>query len=401
MRKKIDSTFQKIIANDTNRAFILASKQTKFSHFPTNSERFKSIDSLISKIYISISRDQIDLEALNGYLKGHIERKGLPSNYGLLYNNTNPYSQEQMSNAINAALIKDTLYGPRSVIKIKAKSNFIPRDASLTLYFKDITFYALKKTTFGIIVSIVLIVAVFCSLFYLLKIIRKQKELAEIKDDLISNITHELKTPITTISAALQALQSFHALEDKVKTQKYLEVSQDQVEKLQLMAEKILETATLDQNNLDIHPSEVNLNNMIVTLVKKFKITEQHKSFEYHTNADSIKVFADSFHLENALNNILDNAIKYGGNTISITLTLKGNCAEIQISDNGVGIDKKEQQYIFDKFYRIPTGNIHNVKGFGIGLYYAKHIIEKHGGNLTLFSEKNSHTTFTITLPLA
>ena len=401
MRKKIDSTFQKIIKNDTNRAFILESKQNRFSHFPANSERFKSIDSLISKIYISISRDNINLDSLNQYLIVNLKRKDLPLDYGLLYKNKIPFTDETISQTFNNNIIKDTVEGHRKVLKIQSKSNFISRGATLELYFKNISLAALKKTSSGILISVLLITAVFLSLLYLLKVIKKQKQLAEIKDDLISNITHELKTPITTISAALQALQSFHALDDKEKTKKYLEVSHGQVDKLQLMVEKILETATLDSNKLHLEQESVNVNHLLSDMVNRYKIAYSDKHFDFKSNLDDVIIKGDNFHLENALNNILDNAVKYGGNKISVTIKSIDKAIEITIRDNGNGIDKKQQQKIFDKFYRIPTGNIHNVKGFGIGLYYAKHIIEKHQGTITLTSEKNTHTTFNIILPEA
>lgn len=399
MRKKIDSTFQKIIKNDTNRAFILESKQNRFSHFPTNSEHFKSIDSLISKIYISISRDNINLDSLNHYLLDNLKRKELSLDYGLLYSNKIPFTDEEITQTLNNELIKDTVNNNQAILKIASKSNFISRGAKLELYFKNISLAALKKTSSGIIISILLIGAVFLSLLYLLNIIKKQKQLAEIKDDLISNITHELKTPITTISAALQALQSFHAIDDKEKTKKYLEVSHGQVDKLQLMVEKILETATLDSNNLHLEKEPVNIHDLLTEMINRYRMAKSNKVFEYQNNSQNTIINADTFHLENALNNILDNAVKYGGEMITISVVSIDDVIQIAIKDNGSGIDKKQQQKIFDKFYRIPTGNIHNVKGFGIGLYYAKHVIEKHLGMITLTSEKEKHTTFSITLP--
>jgi two-component system phosphate regulon sensor histidine kinase PhoR len=240
---------------------------------------------------------------------------------------------------------------------------------------------------------------VITSLIYLLRIIKNQKQLAEIKDDLISNITHELKTPITTISAALQALAAFSAIEDKEKTKKYLEVSNSQVNKLNKMVEKILETATLDSNNLLLKKTTIDLVDLLHSLIEKYQLINPEKTIIFNSTQENLDLSIDPFHFENAISNIVDNAVKYGGDFITLSLQLHHENLHITCQDNGAGIDKNQRHKIFDKFYRIPTGNIHNVKGFGIGLYYSKHIIEKHGGSITL-AESTKETIFTVILPL-
>jgi signal transduction histidine kinase len=236
-------------------------------------------------------------------------------------------------------------------------------------------------------------------LFYLLKIINKQKELAEIKNDLISNITHEFKTPITTVSAALEAIETFNAIDDKEKTKKYLSISSLQLKKLHLMVEKLLETATLDSENLLLKKEEIDVVELVKNVSLKNELNLEQKNISFNSFKDKFTVTLDPFHFENAISNLIDNAIKYGGNKIELHLNLVLNNLEITIADNGNSIDKSQRDKIFDKFYRIPKGNTHDVKGFGIGLYYTKKIIEKHGGEIHLIPN-STNTIFKITLPI-
>nr|WP_247649205.1 HAMP domain-containing sensor histidine kinase [Lutibacter sp. B1] len=235
-------------------------------------------------------------------------------------------------------------------------------------------------------------------MFYLLYIIKNQKQLAEIKNDLISNITHELKTPITTISTALEALKNFNALEDKTKTENYISIANAQVTKLNVMVEKILETATLNQEELSLNKEPIDIHKLLKNCINKYQVINPEKKIIYKNMIDSTLLNLDKFHFENAISNIIDNALKYGGNKICIELSKTKNSMIILFKDNGNGIPKNQKEKIFEQFYRIPTGDTHNVKGFGIGLYYTKNIIEKHNGNITVIYDKKNKTVFKIEL---
>jgi two-component system phosphate regulon sensor histidine kinase PhoR len=166
------------------------------------------------------------------------------------------------------------------------------------------------------------------------------------------------------------------------------------------MVEKLLETATLDGDSLTLVKESVNIVNILRTLVEKHQMQTEHKTIDFLNSFDTIMASIDVFHFENAINNILDNAIKYGGNEIKVTIEQNSNYFTISISDNGNSITKANKDKIFEKFYRIPKGNTHDVKGFGIGLYYTKKIVEKHGGSIHLKLEKNI-TTFKLSFPNA
>ena len=201
----------------------------------------------------------------------------------------------------------------------------------------------------------------------------------------------------STISTAIEAFESFNVIDDKEKTKKYVSISSFQLKKLHQMVEKLLETATLDSESLILQKESTNINDLVLINIKKYELLTE-KNINFTTNTDSKIIDIDLFHFENAISNLIDNAIKYGGNTIEITLNCILSSVEISIADDGDGIEKNQQERIFDKFYRIPKGNTHDVKGFGIGLYYSKKIIEKHGGHIKVSS--NSHNTiFKLILP--
>ena len=172
-------------------------------------------------------------------------------------------------------------------------------------------------------------------------------------------------------------------------------MSNEQLGKLNKMVEKLLETATLNSDQFDLNIEEVNIANILKECIEKLRFSNPNKTISFHADSDKILANVDEFHFENALNNVLDNALKYGGDSIKVNLK---NSLEITIEDNGNGILANQQEKVFDQFYRIPTGNVHNIKGFGIGLYYTRTIIEKHGGTIVVSESKKGKTVFKITL---
>ncbi|NRD21297.1 HAMP domain-containing histidine kinase [Winogradskyella eckloniae] len=364
---------------------------------PKQSDSLKAskIEMLTSKVMFSINNDSINLIKLDSLLYNELTRKQLNVDFVLHFKNENFFKNflEKKASPTTPTFSEDS-----EILSTTSKSTFLPDNSTLQIDFSNTTKVILKRILGGLLISTLLILAVISILFYLLKIIRDQKQLAEVKNDLISNITHEFKTPIATISAAIESINNFNAIEDKEKTKKYLNMSSEQLGKLNIMVEKMLETATLDSNNLELKKENFNLSELLVTLTNRYKIQFPEKAIRCNSQLENVIVFADLFHIENALNNILDNAIKYGGEEITITFKTNKTHSTILISDNGNSLTKTNKAQIFDKFYRVPKGNQHDVKGFGIGLYYTKTIIEKHKGSIDLELNKNL-TTFKITLP--
>jgi len=395
-RKKIDSALHIAKLNNKKPLVLKNAGRNPFPFFRDGPNFPQNIDSLIHKVFISISRDTLNLIKLDSFLMDELKRNKIDVTYGLKYQYINRHFSGDSTAANTIDYRLDNF--PEKHLKTVSKSTFLPPRSKLELLFTNETAILLKNSFISILLSFLLSISIIASLLYLLKTIYKQKQLAEVKNDLINNITHEFKTPIATISTALEAMKNFNALEDKAKTENYLSIANSQVNKLNVMVEKILETASLNKEDLALNKKSIDVGVMIEELIDKYKIINPDKTFNFHNSITGAFLNLDIFHFQNALSNILDNAVKYGGELIMVTLSSTKNNIVIIIKDNGNGIPKTQKDKIFEQFYRIPTGNTHNVKGFGIGLYYAKNIIEKHGGNLNIEYDKDNNTLFKIEL---
>ncbi|MCF6306373.1 MAG: HAMP domain-containing histidine kinase [Flavobacteriaceae bacterium] len=401
----IPSSFERLHLNDSNntrKISIIKSNSFNGFNFKPNSNDptiiYKTIDSLkgviprhlemlTSKIVVSFSEDSLSLNRIDSLILTELKRKEIRLNYGLYYKNEWGENQKLRRTFIN-----------NSELSATTGSTFIMDGSKLQMHYNNNSLILLKRNSISLFISFLLVSSIVFCLIYLLKIIQKQKELAEIKNDLISNITHEFKTPLATISVALEGIQRFNLTNDTEKSKKYAEMSKTEVDKLTFMVEKLLETATLDSNNLQLNLEETNL----VSLVEKVSAINPEltngKEITFTSNKEECLVNIDRFHFENAFNNIIDNAIKYGGNKIEVSLEISNSEVIISIKDNGKGLSKQQASKIFEKFYRVPKGNTHDVKGFGIGLYYSKNIIEKHGGSIRVAVEDG--TEFRIVVPI-
>ncbi|WP_204346934.1 sensor histidine kinase [Psychroserpens algicola] len=355
----------------------------------------KDFKFLTSKVIISMTTDSLSLHGLDTLLQSEFRRKDINIDYTIKYLDPSNDIDYYNTHEKNIEVLDPKTYANHLVTT--SKSTFLPKHSELSLLFSNVSSDIFKRIIWGILISSLLVLAVISCLFYLLSIIKHQKQLAEVKNDLISNITHEFKTPIATIGVALESIQNFNAIEDRAKTKTYLDMSQDQLSKLNTMVEKLLETATLDTDNLKLNIDNYNISDVITNMTTKFKLQHSNKTITTRIAPD---VFAnvDIFHFENAINNIIDNAYKYGGDTIQVSLKSSKSQIDIAITDNGTSLSNANKDQIFEKFYRVPKGNTHDVKGYGIGLYYAKTIIEKHNGSIGL-DLKNKLTTFNISLP--
>ncbi|MBI9053269.1 MAG: HAMP domain-containing histidine kinase [Bacteroidales bacterium] len=251
--------------------------------------------------------------------------------------------------------------------------------------------------------SFLLVVIVVLCFIYMLRTILKQKKLSEIKNDFINNMTHELKTPIATVSAAVESMQNFNVLEDKSKTERYLDISSKELKRLSGLVEKVLNISAYEQKTLKLNPEKIDFNELIQNIItsQSIKNSDKKVEIEYIAKTENKFIIADRIHLTNVMNNLIDNAIKYSNNEVNIEVTFdqQNNHSTIRVKDNGLGISKHNQSKIFEKFYRVPTGNIHKVKGFGLGLHYVKSIIEEQQGTVEVKSTFGKGSEFLITLP--
>ena len=218
-------------------------------------------------------------------------------------------------------------------------------------------------------------------------------------------MTHEFKTPITNIALATKMITKELRIEKNEKQKKYTDIIQSENDKLKFQVEQILGMTELERGEIPLHQSKVNFDELIESVVHCMHLQFENcnAKINLELNAQNNSLLADAVHLNNAICNLLDNAIKYSTSNPIIVIKTFNERHDIvfTITDNGIGIDKSFHEKIFDKYFRVPTGNLHEVKGFGIGLAYTKFIIEKHGGAISLKSEKEKGTTFIISLPNA
>ena len=255
---------------------------------------------------------------------------------------------------------------------------------------------AVLKQMSGILTASVLILLVLTAVFlYLIHVIRTQKSLDEMKSDFTNNMTHELKTPISVAYAANDALLNFPDEDSPEQRRKYLEISQSQLEHLSGLVEQILSMSMERRKGLVLHRDDINLAALVDDIVEKHRMkAEKDVAFTVDIPSD-FTVNADRMHLSNIMNNLIDNAVKYSGEKVSINIAAEGN--RLTVSDNGIGMSASDLKHIFEKFYRAHTGNLHDVKGYGLGLYYVHSIVEKHGWSISVESEPGKGTVFTVT----
>lgn len=278
-----------------------------------------------------------------------------------------------------------------------------PKPDYLMVYFPKERAFLLRQLWGMLSVSIVLIIVIIFSFSYTVMTILRQKKLSEMKTDFINNMTHEIKTPISTISLACEALSDKDIRKSENIYSSYIHVIDQENKRLGKMAEQILQSAALDKGQIHLNYEEVDMHSVIQDAVSKIilQVEKGGGRVDIELDADRPVVEGDKAHLTNVVLNLLDNALKYSEDPPQITVSSANfySGVIITVADQGIGISKSNQKKIFDKLYRVPTGNLHNVKGFGLGLSYVKAIVDRHGGKIKLESELRKGSKFSISLP--
>ncbi len=273
----------------------------------------------------------------------------------------------------------------------------------LNIYFPHRKGYLLKQTGLTIIPTIILTGLLIGIFVYAIMVIFRQKKLSNIKNDFINNMTHELKTPISTISLASQMLQDGSISNTPTMIAHVSKVINQESKRLSFQVEKVLQMAVFNEGRLKLKLREFDVNKMIETAAGNFELRVNNKNGTLKTEilAQDAMVKGDEVHLTNVIFNLLDNAMKYSRDNPEIIVSTENRKDQLLVSvqDNGIGIPKEHQTQVFDRFYRVPTGNVHDVKGFGLGLSYVKKIIDLHGGTIKVESAVNKGTNFKIYFP--
>jgi len=261
--------------------------------------------------------------------------------------------------------------------------------------------YFFASLAWQLLFSVLLLAALIGTFLYLLRTIKKQHEMALQRKSFVNNMTHELKTPVATVMAAVEAIQRFGAKEDKKRMDKYLEVSKQELEHLSGLIERVLQMDFDETKGLRLVKKDFDLASVIDFCIETAKMGAQKPVvIDFQRPTDPVIIHADEAHIKNVISNLLDNAIKYSGTEAEITVALRtaGNQVEISVEDRGKGIPKAHQRNIFDMFYRVTEGNIHEVKGFGIGLAYVRQVVWQHGGHVKVDSHPGNGSRFSVSI---
>jgi two-component system phosphate regulon sensor histidine kinase PhoR len=372
----------------------------EFSQFLQNSSLSKQfLDFMLDTRKVIPIKERIDEIFLDSLINVELQHYGIKTTfeYGV-YNVLN-----------NKMIFQKTGKYPQNLLNNKESFNYLlfPRDYQgrnlLFIYFPNEKQFLISQMGTLLGVSLLLIIIIILSFYYTINTVFKQKKLSIMRNDFINNMTHEFKTPISTIALACEALKDKDIVKTESLFDNYIGIIGEENTRLKVMAEKVLQTAILEKGELKLKLEWVNLNEIIQEVVKKIKIQVESKNGHIYIDiiSDDMKLKADRMHLMNVILNLIDNANKYNFEEPEILVSTfeVDQGVIIEIKDNGIGISKENQKKIFDKLYRVPTGDVHNFKGFGLGLTYVKAIIDKHGGNINVISELNKGTTFKIFLP--
>lgn len=345
--------------------------------------------------------ERADSTVVKDYLRSEFDNNGLdlPFEFAVVNRNGNVIYKSQQYNPVSedrSNMFVQTLF-PNDPIN---KMNYIK------VYFpskKDYIFSSIRFMIPSFVFTFILLVI----FIYTICLVFRQKKLTEMKNDFINNMTHEFKTPISTISLAAQMLNDDSVRKSQTMLQHISTVINDETKRLRFQVEKVLQMSLFDRQKSTLRLQDIEANSAIVNIVNTFKIKVE--KFGGHINSalnaeDSI-IHVDEMHFTNVIFNLLDNAVKYRREEVPIELTvttnnLSNDKLEITIADNGIGIKKEDLKKIFDKFYRVSTGNRHDVKGFGLGLAYVNKMVRELGGDIRVESELNEGTKFIIILPL-
>jgi two-component system, OmpR family, phosphate regulon sensor histidine kinase PhoR len=355
-------------------------------------------DELVSVNIYNDYENRFDPKVLDSILGVELLEKGVTAEfqYGILP------SKHLPADTAGIPEKETSLYKSPYKVNLSPDNIFI-KPKYLSVYFPEQKRYLLSSMWFMLLISLTFMLALIFSFYYTISTIFKQKKLSEIKNDFISNMTHEFKTPISTISLACEVLSDRSIEKSPERVNTYVKMIGDENKRLSLLVENILQTAILDKGQLKLKIQSIDIHNLIEQTITNIKLQVENKAGEISTdlNAKNAVIEADRVHVTNIIFNLIDNALKYSGEHPVIKIATESDSEGIFISveDNGIGISKENQKRIFDTMYRVPTGNIHNVKGFGLGLSYVKAVVEKHGGSINVNSELGKGSIFTVYLP--
>lgn len=353
--------------------------------------------------------ERIQLDVLAQAIREEIESRGIKSEYQY-----GVYSKERNSYVIvnDHFVVEDS--GPQishggaptlfnSPYKIALFPQSIESPGYLSLYFPNRTTLVLGSVIGMLVLSIVFTGIILFCFWYTIQVIFRQKQLSEMKNDFINNMTHEFKTPIATISLAADSIGSPMIMSHPDKIKRFVDIIRQENRRMNSQVERVLQMALIDKKDFQLSIGELNLHEVIQQAVDNFSLQVEKREGILQTDLQAIRpvIEGDATHIASIIHNLLDNANKYSPEKPDITISTRDVAmgVEVCVSDKGMGISKEARKHIFDKFYRVHTGNIHDVKGFGLGLSYVKAIMTAHKGLIDVKSEPGKGSSFVLTFP--
>ena len=416
LENNYQSQFSPFEADTVNFRTFLSREETQVEKIEFNSKDFAELSPKDRMVKVE-RLDRYDKLELEGIFKNIVSRTPIHdrvSNNEIRMNLDNELRARDINTKFEYGVFSDGL-----ITKVKS-DKFIERhgytykvplfttdeetsDYELYVSFPEKKEYILSTMSWILVLSalfVFIIILAFGSAIY--QLIR-QKQISEIKTDFINNMTHEFKTPIATINLAIDSIRNPRIIDDKEKVVRYAEMIREENKRMHAQVENVLRISKLEKNQLDLSKDVVDVHEIIDNAINHFDLIIRNKDGRIDSKYEAVQseVLASKFHLTNVIMNVLDNAVKYSNDAPKVHVTTEnaGNFVVIKVSDQGIGMSKAVQRKIFDKFYREQTGNIHNVKGHGLGLSYVKSIVERHQGQVFVESEKGKGSTFTIKIP--
>ena len=344
-------------------------------------------------------KERVDTAHMDSLIRNELEMQGIKAEYHfaifnrfqqpeIIDENVRPYTEYFFTEGYKAQLF------PNDPI---ADVNYV------RIWFPNQRGYLIGSMWTMLATSGVLLLVIMFLFSFSIGTIYRQKKLSEIKNDFINNMTHELKTPIATISLACEAMNDPDMQKSQTAMSTYIGMINEENKRLGVLVENVLRTAIFEQGDMQLRINKINLHDVIDQVIRNIEIQVKKKkgTIIRHLDAGNPIIEGDNLHITNVVYNLIDNAIKYSeiNPTVEIFTRDEMNGVAVAFRDNGIGISRENQRKIFDKLYRVPTGNVHNVKGFGLGLSYVKGVVEKHGGTVDVESEIKKGSTFTIHIP--
>lgn len=340
---------------------------------------------------------RIDTSLIKAEIRSQLAKRGIdePFELGIL-NST--------SDLVTIGKVNDLAPLKESTIRAELfPSDLMGVNSFLVIKFPNEKNYLFKQIWIPLLSSLLFLGIIIYCFIYAIQVIIHQKKVSEIKNDFINNMTHEFKTPISTVSLAIEALQDPEIGYQESFRNRYLRIIKEENKRLGSQVEQVLQAAALDKKDFKLNFERVNINQLIDSACVHFGLIVENRGgkIEVISTVDQLEIEADVFHLTHIVNNLLDNANKYSPLSPQIQVKIGEYEEKVHIAfkDNGIGMNKDALKRIFDKFYRVPTGNLHDVKGFGLGLSYVKTMVEAHKGTVLVDSESGKGSTFTIILP--